>query len=381
MQGRIYLIDQDETLQALPEQPYDSEDLLQALLAKYPDLMAGEQMNEDAPRRWLLISREYGVPGEEEGYNRWSLDHLFLDQDGIPTLVEVKRSTDTRIRREVVGQMLDYAANAVAYWPVERMQQEFVAAAKKRGDDPVQLVLDLLDASQEAIEEVDAFWARVKTNLQAGRIRLVFVADRIPAELRRIVEFLNQQMDPAEVLAVEIRQYVGEGLKTLVSKVVGQTAEAQRKKTAGTRSGTSVWNEERFLREITAHQGEQAASMAKAVLDWAEQKGLRIWWGKGATHGSFFPMFDQEGENHSFASFWTHTGAVEIQFQYMKEPFTAEAKRFEWLHQLNDIPGVQLDPKRISARPSFPIKVLAEADNLQRFLDLWEGYLAEIKAS
>ena len=28
-----------------------------------------------------------------------------------PTLVEVKRSSDTRIRREVVGQMLDYAAN------------------------------------------------------------------------------------------------------------------------------------------------------------------------------------------------------------------------------------------------------------------------------
>jgi len=32
-------------------------------------------------------------------------------------------------------------------------------------------------------------------------IRMLFVADRIPAELRRIVEFLNEQMDPAEVLA------------------------------------------------------------------------------------------------------------------------------------------------------------------------------------
>ena len=31
----------------------------------------------------------------------------------MPTLVEVKRSSDTRIRREVVGQMLHYAANAV----------------------------------------------------------------------------------------------------------------------------------------------------------------------------------------------------------------------------------------------------------------------------
>jgi hypothetical protein len=59
---------------------------------------------------------------------------------------------------------------------------------------------------------------------------MVFVADVIPAELRRIVEFLNEQMDPAEVLAVEIRQFVGEGMKTLVPRVMGQTAEAEKKK-------------------------------------------------------------------------------------------------------------------------------------------------------
>jgi len=29
----------------------------------------------------------------------WALDHLLLDQDAIPTLVEVKRSSDTRIRK------------------------------------------------------------------------------------------------------------------------------------------------------------------------------------------------------------------------------------------------------------------------------------------
>ena len=48
---------------------------------------------------------------------RWTI--CFLDQDGIPTLVEVKRASDTRIRREVVGQMFDYAANALLHWPLE----------------------------------------------------------------------------------------------------------------------------------------------------------------------------------------------------------------------------------------------------------------------
>ena len=54
----------------------------------------------------------------------------------------------------------------------------------------------------------NAFWLDAKTNLQASRIRLIFVADEIPAELQRIVEFLNGQMDPAEVYAIAIPQYV-----------------------------------------------------------------------------------------------------------------------------------------------------------------------------
>jgi hypothetical protein len=103
--GRIYLLNGESKLIAMEESPYDSETLLQKLLADHPDLLAGDQINDEEPRRWLLVTREMAVPGEQDGAGRWSLDHLFLDQDAIPTLVEVKRSSDTRIRREVVGQI------------------------------------------------------------------------------------------------------------------------------------------------------------------------------------------------------------------------------------------------------------------------------------
>jgi hypothetical protein len=53
--------------------------------------------------------------------------------------------------------------------------------------------------------DVETFWGLVDTNLRAGRIRLVFVADAVPPELQRIVEFLNVEMDPAEVLAIDVR--------------------------------------------------------------------------------------------------------------------------------------------------------------------------------
>ena len=118
MTGRIYSLNSQQELMPLDETAYDSEKLLQEILAKHPDLLAGEQIDRDEPRRWLLVTREMPVQADEEGSARWSLDHLFLDQDAIPTLVEVKKGANTDIRRKVVGQMLDYAANAVAYWPV-----------------------------------------------------------------------------------------------------------------------------------------------------------------------------------------------------------------------------------------------------------------------
>jgi hypothetical protein len=184
----------------------------------------------------LLVGREASLPSDEDGGGRWSVDHLFLDQDAVPTMVEVKRSSDTRIRREVVGQMLDYAANAVVYWPVERLRATFEANCHAQGlDDPDAQVAALVGDDYEA----DQFWERVATNLHAGRVRLVFVADEIPSELQRVVEFLNTQMAPAEVLAIEVRQYVGEGLRTLVPKVLGQTAEAKQRKGQSTRERRS----------------------------------------------------------------------------------------------------------------------------------------------
>jgi hypothetical protein len=183
LSAAIYLLRDDGTLIAMASQPYDSERLLQRLLAEHTHLLGGEQMDLEAPRRWLLVSRELAVPTDEGGEGRWAVDHLFLDQDGVPTIVEVKRYSDSRIRREVVGQMLDYAANAVVYWPVEDIRARYELGQA----DSDQRLAELLGEDADS----EAFWQQVKTNLQAGRIRLVFVADRIPPELRRVVEFLN----------------------------------------------------------------------------------------------------------------------------------------------------------------------------------------------
>jgi hypothetical protein len=165
MTGGIYLIQDGGALVEMTEQPYASEALLQALLAQHPAILAGDQIDSAAPRKWLLIDREVPIPGEQAGGGRWALDHLLLDQDAIPTLVEVKRSSDTRIRREIVGQMLDYAANGVVYWPPEMIRGRFQARCEAEGRSPDEVLRMALGADVEAEE----FWQKLRqTSKLAG---------------------------------------------------------------------------------------------------------------------------------------------------------------------------------------------------------------------
>ena len=225
MSTGIFIVREDGGLETLREQPYLDEADLQRLLAQHRSIMPGDQVDADSPRRWLLVRSEAPVSlGSEDGLSGW-LDHLFLDQDAVPTLVEVKRSSDTRIRREVVGQMLDYAANAVVYWPVETIRAWFEKTCDENGEMSADKLSEFLGSEQDE----QSFWAAAKTNLQAGCIRLLFVADSIPPELGRIIEFLNEKMDPTEVLGIEVRQFVGDSLRTLVPRVIGQTAQTERK--------------------------------------------------------------------------------------------------------------------------------------------------------
>jgi hypothetical protein len=367
MSGKIYLRQPDGALRGMTEAGFDSEEVLQQLIAEYPDLLPGDQIDAASPRKWLLVDRELGVPGEPGGSDRWSLDHLFLDQEGIPTLVEVKRSTDTRLRREVIGQMLDYAANAVAYWPLEDLRLAFENGAAGRGEDPTALIRRHFDAG-DGDDPVGAFWEKVKLNLQAHRVRLILVADVIPPELHRVIEFLNEQMDPAEVLGVEIRQFKGEGLQSLVPRVVGQTATAVQQRRSARRPSRS-WDESSFLSSLENRAGTIAVEIAQQLQSWATRKGTEVRWRGGAIDGSMVPVLKLPGgPGVTTFTLWDN-GSVQMGFEYLKgRPFfSEEANRREFLERLRQVQGLDLPPESHNRRPSFPVSMLAHSERLERF--------------
>ena len=188
-------------------------------------------------------------------------------------------------------------------------------------------------------------------------------------------------MDPAEVLAVEIKQYVGGDLKTLVPRVVGQTAEAQRRK-AGSTLEIRQWDEPSFFLALEERATLEDAAAARRILEGARARGLRIGWGKGRVDGSFTPELNHRGTPHKFFRFYTN-GSVEVLFEYLyyQPPFDDESMRLELLRRLNEMSDVNIPADKITKRPTVPLSLLKDDAVMERFLETLDWILEEIGAS
>jgi hypothetical protein len=350
----VFLLQGGDSLLAMEPAQFAKEDDFQRLVSRFPELLVGDQIDPQSPRRWVLVRREQPISTGEIGASQWSIDHVFLDQDGIPTLVEIKRQSDSRIRREVVGQMLDYAANCAAYWSVETLQSGLERTCTETDPDrPVESVLRELIGPNGNVEE---FWQRVKTNLQAKRIRLLFVADIIPLELRRVVEFLNEQMDPAEVLAVELRQFESKGLKTLVPTVYGQTQETARKRAGGGQR----WDQASLFDKLADTVGPKEVQLARQIYEWMRKGGKRdLIFGTGRENGSVYPAFKSSGVPlnpvylSSDGKLWLQFGSLEN-----KPVFGPIDTRRALMQQFNSIKGVRFTDAELTKYRSIPLSTI-----------------------
>ena len=93
----MYFVGEDGRTQAMTSVRCTDESAeLQRLLELNPNLLPGDQIDPEDPRRWLLVKREMPVPDPGTAGARWSIDFLFVDQSAMPTFVECKRFRDTR---------------------------------------------------------------------------------------------------------------------------------------------------------------------------------------------------------------------------------------------------------------------------------------------
>lgn len=298
---KIFAEDEKGLLVAMRPSAPPSEDELQDLIARFPEILS--EFEKDL----LLVKREKGVPDALSGAERWSLDHLFITKSAVPVLVEVKRASDTRIRREVIGQILDYAANGVVYWPLGALQAAFEETCSERNEKPEEVLAEFLDDNN-----TEQFWSQAQSNLEAGRLKLIVAADKIPAELARVIEFLNDQMR-AEVRAIELRYFLSaEGRRTLAPRFFGETERTKVTKSGGASTRLPPISIEEWLSRFIAPLGEETLSGVREYMTVVESHSGEVY--VASSQGSIPARFLGRDGNNIFPLSVDKRGRICIRF-------------------------------------------------------------------
>ena len=223
----------------------------------------GKQIDpvSDDPPHFVLLRREMPVGG-------WSLDHLYVDQRGVLTLVETKLFQNPESRREVIGQIIEYAANASESWSGGMARQK--ATEFWSNQNPPRELDELLqeEFGGETEFENDEFWRKVEENLGNNRIRLIIATDELRPEVRRMIEYLNKWIQNSEILGLELKCYGGESESlVLVPLLIGQTQSIIDKKVIGSKK--LRWT----IRELKSAYSEISNNTLRIrlekILDWA----------------------------------------------------------------------------------------------------------------
>ena len=236
------------------------EDALQELLQKYPQIIPGKQIDPSDPPRFVLLQREMPVGG-------WSLDHLYVDQNAVLTLIETKLVENPESRREVIGQIIEYAANATKLWTAEQVRQDAIEFWSKQGKDLNEVLSNEFSGGSDGLNIID-FWRSVEANLKDGQVRLIIVSDELRPEVRRMIEYLNGEMQNAEVLGLELKCYGQESTSlVLVPHLVGQTqANVDRRRPDKL---PVQWTKDKLKTAFENFTPTDTAQKLRRVLDWS----------------------------------------------------------------------------------------------------------------
>jgi len=343
---KILTID-GETVKALEKVKFSLESDLQDYLEKYPSIIPLDEIYEGAPEI-VCIGREVTVP-----YS--AIDLLFIDKEGLLTIVETKLIKNPDIRRTVIGQLIEYAS-FVSQWTTEDIY-EIASDYLKRS-----LTEKLVDIGGPAEDE---FKHSIEDNLKNGKIRLIVAADEVDESLRATITFLNSHSD-FDILLLQVSNFQeSKTKKVLIPKIFGYTT-----KTGKTRPPKKQWNLDEFLADAVKRCSKERVDVIKNLIDFTTQNSEGgILWGQGRTYGTF--AFRKQIDGISSSIFLVYSdGTVFLNFGPLKNRGVSPAILESFRADLNNIPNVKIGEDVVikdNKTGSLGLKTLVNPENFTLF--------------
>lgn len=323
-----------ETWKALAPTGFPDEATLHTLVEQAPHLLplAG------APRL-LVVGREVALGS---GY----ADLIAVESSGRLAIIEIKLARNAEARRAVVAQVLAYAAFLHGK-DVATLEQSILGAHLNQRQ--YKSLTDALAAhDQEGSFDPDMFASGLAESLTEGRFRLVIVLDTAPAELVRLVGYLEAMTSGLIIDLVTVSAYSVNGSQVLVpQRIEGERSAAAPAKSftapaapedAGARAmpaqtkaqqpqGFAIEGAEDFVAGIEQAPDAQRPTLRK-LADWAialERQGLVKLWTYHGLNGRLTLLPYLIVDNSGLVTIYSDKGKAGVYLQFWRTVFERRA--------------------------------------------------------
>ncbi|PZF71441.1 PDDEXK family nuclease [Taibaiella soli] len=308
-----------------------NEEWIQKLVHNNPAILPTNEI-EPSFSPLIAIGREIATAA---GY----LDNLFVSPDGYLTIVETKLWRNPEARREVVGQIIDYAKE-LHKWNFTDLNNAIVAYNRLHNSNSDGLWATVQKQSNLNESDEQFFVDNISKNLKRGRFLLLIVGDGIRESVEDMVDYLSQSPQLHFTLAlIELQVFklsADNNSLIVIPQIVTRTKEITRaivriegsnaddlkinietdlgneatdKKTATARLSITA---EDYLARLELKTTGQIADFAKQIIKDAQDAGYYIEWNSGS-FGVKLP--DPQGSDVKIALFTVDkTGMVYLGF-------------------------------------------------------------------
>ena len=341
-----------ERAKIVSESKFPNEAELQRYVYENPEVLPISDIKEDA---------QFTVLDKETPVGTGSIDILGVDSEGDLYIIETKLFSNSD-KRKVLGQVLDYGA---ALWSAYQDPESFLRMLDGRLSARGASLKELLEQSfGEAAEEVEE---GIHNCLESGAFRFVILMDRVPFELKTLVQFVNSYSN-FSIYAVELKHYKHDDLHIFVPHVFG----AEGRKRVSSSSAGRDWNEESYFQDVEEKCTSETVAAVRKLYNFSKQRTDRITWGRGRFTGSFNPRFPYVCEPSVYTV--RSNGNIAINFGYVQRGGADLAQRL-W-NELTSIPrlAAHLPKKPIGHPELFPADWVPVCDDLLAALDRFLTY-------
>lgn len=198
------------------------EEWLQRALEETPSILPTAEI---APifAPLICIAREVRLKTDDNNSGR--IDNLYISKHGHLVIVETKLWNNPEARREVVGQILDYAKE-VKEWVYDKLNTIYQAYHKTKNS----LFDALVAAGYQAPEAEADFIDTVNQSIHCAQFLLMIVGDGIRSGVEKIAEYMNASPTMQHRLALcELEVYdMGNGERLVVPQLTTKTTLIER---------------------------------------------------------------------------------------------------------------------------------------------------------